>query len=421
MNPARSLKRRITRAFVLLALMLAGFFSVVSYIAVEVIEAQVVDARLEKSADSLIAHHLAKDNVDMPPGITFFANEEIPKELQKAGPGIHEVIFEGHEQQALIRVDEGNRYAVMLDMDDFEHIEHVVFSALGAGFISSLLLALVLGWTTARHIVAPVSALADAVNRNTNPADLPSLHADDEIGILARAFAKRTDDLQRYLMRERLFTGDVSHELRTPLTVMLGAAEVLIAQLADRPQQSAVAERIRRVAAETAERVSAMLLLSRSPELLDAPQIPLNPILLSEMDRCRNLLLGKPVECRLETSQEVWIQARPELVGIIVGNLLRNACLHTDEGTVLARLATDQLVIEDDGSGLPETVQSQLFERFVRGNKDSPEGTGLGLSIVKRVVEHIGWTIRYEPSESGGSRFILSFQQPSPVETATPA
>jgi signal transduction histidine kinase len=88
---------------------------------------------------------------------------------------------------------------------------------------------------------------------------------------------------------------------------------------------------------------------------------------------------------------------------------------------VLARLATDQLVIEDDGSGLPETVQSQLFERFVRGNKDSPEGTGLGLSIVKRVVEHIGWTIRYEPSESGGSRFILSFQQPSPVETATPA
>ncbi len=409
MKTAGSLKQRITRAFMLLAILLAGFFSLVSYISVEVIEARVVDARLEKIVDKLIGHHLAKEAVDMPSDISFFANEQIPKELQQATPGIHELIVGGHEVQALIRMEGGNKFAVLQDMDEFEHIELVIFSALGAGFVSSLLLAIVLGLTTARHIVTPVSALADAVGRNASPEDLPSLHANDEIGVLARAFAKRTDELQQFLMRERLFTGDVSHELRTPLTVMMGAAEVLKAQLADRPAQLAVAERVRRVAAETAGRVSAMLLLSRSPELLDAPYTMLNPLIQAESDRCQSLLLGTPVQCCVDWSEQVWVQARPELVSIIIGNLLRNACQHTEKGTVLVRLAINQLVIEDDGPGIPGPVQARLFERFAQGNKDSPDGTGLGLSIVKRVVEHIGWDIRYELPEHGGSRFLLSF------------
>ncbi|HEX2529922.1 MAG TPA: HAMP domain-containing sensor histidine kinase [Burkholderiaceae bacterium] len=409
MKVARSLRHRIARAFILLAVVLAGFFSLVSYISVEVIEAQVIDAHLEKMADKLIGHYVAKEIFELPPEVSFFANEEIPAELRMVAPGIHEMILGGHEMQALIRMEGGNRYAIVQDMDEFEHTEFIIFSALGAGFIASLLLAVVLGITTARHIVAPVSALADAVGHHARPEELPSLDADDEIGVLARAFAKRTDELEQFLMRERLFTGDVSHELRTPLTVMLGAAEVLMAQLADRPTQLAVAERVHRVATEMTERVGALLLLSRSPELLDALHIMLNPLIQSEVDRCRSLLIGKPVHCRLESVEEVWVEGRPELIGIIVGNLLRNACRHTDEGKILVRLATNQLLIEDDGHGIPESVQARLFERFVRDSEGSPEGTGLGLSIVKRLVEHIGWEIRYESPEKGGSRFIISF------------
>jgi signal transduction histidine kinase len=416
MKGTYSLKHRIARAFVLLAVLLAGFFSLVSYVSVEVIEDQMVDERLEKIADRLIERHAAEATVVMPPDVSFFVNEQIPKELQSATPGIHELDIDGQEIHALIRAEGSNRFAILLNIDEFERTEFIIFSALGAGFISSLLLAIMLGVTTARHIVAPVSALADAVNRNASPADLPSLDSNDEIGVLARAFAKHTDELQQFLLRERLFTGDVSHELRTPLTVMLGAAEVLNAQLTDRPAQLAVVERVRRVAAETAERVSAMLLLSRSPELLDAPRIMLNPLIQTEFDRCQYLVIGKPVQCRLESSGEIWMQARPELVGIVIGNLLRNACQHTESGTVLVRLETTQIVIEDVGPGIPETVQARLFERFVRGSTDSPEGTGLGLSIVKRVVEHIGWKIRYESRENHGSRFILIFPSSLPAE-----
>lgn len=405
----RSLKQRITRSFVTLAMLLSSFFSLVSYIAVEVIEAQVVDARLEKITGQLIAQHTQNKAIETPPDVTFYAGDHIPADLRKEVSGTYELMLDGREVQALIREHNGTRFAIVQDMEEFEHLEFLVFSALGAGFVASVLLAIVLGIFTARHIVAPVSALADAVERNAASDGLPSLDAHDEIGVLARAFSRRTEALEQFLIRERLFSGDVSHELRTPLTVIMGAAEVLKAQLSSQPALLVVAERVRRVAAETAERVSALLLLSRSPETLDTPVIELNPLIQSEFDRCQYLLIGKPVQFGMEWSQSVWVKARPELIGIIVGNLIRNACQHTEQGTIRVSLSQSELVVEDQGPGLPVAVRERLFERFVRGNEESAGGTGLGLSIVKRVVEHLGWHIRLESPKDGGSRFVLSF------------
>jgi len=409
MKVKRSLKHRITRAFVLLAIILASFFCLVAYIATEVIESQTIDAQLEKLGDTLIGHHLKKEPFDVPPEIGFHVNESIPDAFKNLKPGLQELAIEGRDFVALMRSEGGNRYLIMQDLADFEHLEFIIFSALGAGFVSSLLLAIALGLATARHIVAPVKALADAVDANVAQTALPSLDAADEIGTLARALARHTEELQKFLARERLFTGDVSHELRTPLTVMLGAAELLKTQLAGQPAQLATAERLRRVAAEAAERVSALLLLSRAPEQLGAPRVELNSLIRAEMDRCLPLLQGKPVEFRFDEQANVAVTARPELLGIAIGNLLRNACQHTDQGTILIQLAAGKLVIEDTGSGIPETVRARLFERFVQADSESAEGTGLGLSIVKRVVEHIGWDIRLEMPAAGGSRFVLLF------------
>lgn len=405
------MKQRITWAFALLALLLAGFFTLVSYISVEVIESQVVDERLAKLAGQLIAQHRKGLVPELPPEISFFVNREIPEPLRQAPPGVHEARLAQGEVQALI-IEEGNdRFAVIQEMDEFERTEFIIYAALAAGSVASLLLAIVLGVATARRIAAPVTQLADAVARNTPPQSLPSLAADDEIGVLARAFARRTEALQEYLVRERVFTGDVSHELRTPLTIMLGAAEVLKRQLADRPAELAGAQRIHRVAAEASARVAALLQLSRSPELLDAPRIELNRVVQSEMERCQHLLEGKPVACGLESAGPVAVAAQPELAGIVIGNLLRNACLYTEQGRVLVSLSPDKLVIEDSGPGIPEMVRSQLFERFVQGDAGTVAGTGLGLSIVKRVADHLGWKISLEPGRQGGSRFTLSFPE----------
>jgi signal transduction histidine kinase len=404
-----SLHSRIALSYVLLALVLASFFSAVAYNAVEVAEEHLIADRLKTMAGHLISRHLQGRSVDTPPGTTFYTGAHIPAQLQSLHDGIHEVYFGVNELHAIVITKEAQRFALVDDQQGFERAEQMIFAAIAAGFVGSLALALFLGLSIAGRVILPVTALATAINDNVSRTALPSLDAEDEMGILARAFAVRTDQLQQFLDRERLFTGDVSHELRTPLTVILGAAEVLAAQLQDRPDLLAAAERIRRAAADTAERTGALLMLSRAPETLDAPKTELRALVEREVVRCEPLLCGKAIERRLNAPEEVWVHARPELVGIALGNLLANAYQYTDEGYVNIELASGRLVIEDSGNGVPDSVRARLFERFVRGSSDRQSGTGLGLAIVKRVADHLNWEITLEPRPTGGSRFVLSF------------
>lgn len=404
-----SLHSRIALSYVLLALVLASFFSAVAYTAVEVAEEYLIGHRLESMAGHLIARHLEGHPIDTPPGTSFYTEAGMPAHLRSLKDGIHEVFFGPDELHAIVVTKGAQRFAVVDSQQAFESAEQTIFAVIAAGFVGSLVLAVFLGHSIARRVILPVTALATAINENVSRSALPSLDAEDEMGILARAFAARTEQLQLFLDRERLFTGDVSHELRTPLTVILGAAEVLTAQLRDRPDLLPATERIRRAAADTAERTSALLMLSRAPETLDAPRTELRSLVEREMARCQPLLLGKAIECRFEAPDQVWVHARPELVGIALGNLLANAYQYTDAGSVFIELATGRLVIEDSGSGVPDSVRARLFERFVRGSNDQQSGTGLGLAIVKRVIDHLNWQIQLETRPSGGSRFLLLF------------
>jgi signal transduction histidine kinase len=402
------LRKRIAAAFLLLALVLCTFFSLTGRFAVQIAEKQLVYDRLEKAAVLLIdqyqRHALPARQED-----NFYVNDDIPERFRHLRPGVHEVRFGENEVTVYIRKIGGDTFAVAADTSDYAVTEKLIYIALGVGFIASLLLAALLGTIAAHWIVAPITALAAAVDGDTPPAAMPGTEIRNEIGMLARAFEERTAQLQRFLADEKLFTGDVSHEMRTPLTIILGASELLKVQLPDRSEQQAVAERIRRVAAEASERVGALLLLSQSPEALRRAQLSLTHLVHREIDRCRYLLGSKPVTIRFDCREEVWIEGRAELAGIAIGNLLRNACQYTERGMVTIHLSPQSLVIEDNGPGLPDNVQQRLFDRFVRGTAHAHVGSGLGLAIVKRVCDHLGWHIAHDNMPAGGSRFTLRF------------
>lgn len=404
-----SLRRRITAAYALLAFVLCAVFAGVAFFTIEALENDVVDIRLSAELDRLIARKRQGLLTDLPVGTELLQGDAISAEIRNLSTGLHDVTVGERELRVLVQAEGGENLVLAEDQSKFVQIEREAFVALAAAFLGCMALAVVLGRVTASRVIAPLTALADAVERAENREDLPSRESTDEIGVLARAFAARTADLRRFLMRERLFTGDVSHELRTPLTVILGAAELLVANLDDRPQLMSAAERIRRTTLETAERVAALLLLSRSPEEVDAPRVGLRPLIEHELELCKPLLSGKQVDVRLEAPDEVWAFARPELVAMAIGNLVRNACQFTERGEVFVRLATGLAVVEDTGVGVPESIRARLFERFVRGSDENVIGSGLGLAIVKRVTDHLGWSIRLEDRPGGGSRFVLTF------------
>ena len=404
-----SLRGRIVAAYALLAVAVCGLFAMVVFFTVNEIEKHLVEKRLTSIAEWQLARRRQGVAPELPPGVSFFAGPTIPAAMLDLTPGFSDLSNDKRALHVLSGTSNGERFVAVDEIGEFKKIEHDILFALGLGILASAVLAVLLGRLTAGRVISPVTALAEAVEQDALDGHAPSLMLNDEIGVLARTFAARTAQLRQFLVRERLFTGDVSHELRTPLTVILGAAEVLAARVGDRPELVAAVERIQRTAVDTADRVGALLLLSRSPEALDAPRLALLPLVEREMDRCRPLIAHKPVDLVWRERADVSVFARSELAGMAIGNLLRNACYYTEQGEIAVLLNSGSLVIEDTGPGLPSAVRAQLFERFVRGDNDEEGGAGLGLAIVKRISEHLGWDIRLEDRDGGGSRFVLTF------------
>ena len=116
--------------------------------------------------------------------------------------------------------------------------------------------------------------------------------------------------------------------------MILGAAEVLGSRLRDRPELLPMIERIQRNAADTAQQVGALLQLASAPQQSAFTRVEMRPLVANELERCQPLVHGKPLQLRLRVVEEISVQAIPELVAIAVGNLLRNACQHTEQGSI---------------------------------------------------------------------------------------
>jgi two-component system OmpR family sensor kinase len=113
----------------------------------------------------------------------------------------------------------------------------------------------------------------------------------------------------------------------------------------------------------------------------------------------------------------------------VVGNLVRNALVHTPAGThveVTVRREGEELVlaVRDHGAGLPEDEGNLLFERFwraERGRERGRAGAGLGLAIVAGIVVAHGGTTDAGNAPGGGACFVVRLPARSTGTPAEPA
>lgn len=408
MKRSDSLQHRIAIAYLLFALGSCAFFAVLATVAVEGIETRLVDERLMNVAAWASPRHAGNLPIEMPTGLSFHHGDSIPRSLRGLSPGVHEVVVDGVMLNVLSGNDATGNYVVIDHDSDYDKIEFVVYSMIGAGLLGFLVLSLFLGRHVAKRFVNPITTLATAV-RDKTPSELPLLDNDDELGMLARAFAGRTAELKQYLERERFFTGDVSHELRTPLTVILGAAELLVAHTAGQPALHAPSERILRAASEASDCVTVLLLLARTPDLIEAPETAIGPLILAELEHCQPLVRNKPVVLEYMADANVSVAARRELLAAAIGNLIRNACQYTLEGVVRVRLSRNSVAVEDTGPGVPAAVRAHLLKQPVAASDNGSAGSGLGLVLVARICEHLGATLHLAERAGGGSVFTIAF------------
>jgi two-component system OmpR family sensor kinase len=226
------------------------------------------------------------------------------------------------------------------------------------------------------------------------------------------AFAERTSSEQRL----RRFVADASHELRTPLTSIRGYAELLRGGAARSPQDSALARRrIEEEAVRMSVLVDDMLLLARLDQGRPLEREPVDLLLIAQdaLADARAVAPGRRLD--LSAPRTVSVTGDEMRLRQVVGNLVRNALVHTPAGTpVEIDLTTPGgvaiLTVADHGRGLPASTADRIFEPFFRsdpGRSRDRGGSGLGLSIVAAVVAAHQGAVRVSETPGGGATFSV--------------
>lgn len=229
---------------------------------------------------------------------------------------------------------------------------------------------------------------------------------------LERAFAERK------LSEERLrqFLADASHELRTPLASIRGYAELFRMGVTEQAVGTDTA--MRRIEEESKRMgllVEDMLTLAH---LGEEPELRKASVDLAQLarDAAADACAIQPARTiGVQAPRQTFVEGDPHQLRQVLGNLLRNALLHTPVSAAIEILVVDQhdrvkVIVRDHGPGLPPGSQEHLFERFWRskiGRERGRGGAGLGLAIAQGIVEAHHGTISAKNAEGGGAEFIV--------------
>ncbi len=216
------------------------------------------------------------------------------------------------------------------------------------------------------------------------------------------------------------FVSMVSHELRTPLTSIAGSLRLIAAQ---NKVPDATLHLID-IASRNSDRLVRLI-----NDLLDVQKIEAGKLKLEIETRSLTTLLEDTIEanqsygeargivlCLRPGAPGVQVSVDPDRFMQIMANLISNAIKFSPEqGTVEVTAierwdGTVRVAVTDHGSGIPESFQNRLFDRFVQADSSTTrkqEGTGLGLSITKSLVELHGGRLNFETEAGVGTTFYF--------------
>ncbi len=234
---------------------------------------------------------------------------------------------------------------------------------------------------------------------------------------------KAEEEILRSLQKEKelnelksRFVSMASHEFRTPLSTILSSIS-LIGKYPDdaRQKREKHIDRIKSAISNMTNILNDFLSIGKLEEgKIDyQPQkVSLGNLLSHVSDEMEGTLKsGQFIEIN---GPDLTVKTDPKLVKNIFLNLLSNASKYSHEDqkiTINVKSKDGQVAVEviDEGLGIPEDEQSNIFTRFYRaGNATNIQGTGLGLNIVQKYVELLGGTIGFESRLNEGTKFKLT-------------
>jgi signal transduction histidine kinase len=218
------------------------------------------------------------------------------------------------------------------------------------------------------------------------------------------------------------FLATVSHELRTPLTSVMGFADELV----DTGDRLSAAERhgmLRHIADESHAMEGIVQDLLAASRIEQGSSVPVASERISDLAaEVEALAVGRHTARTTSGPEPIAVMADPARVRQIIRNLLENAVRHGAapiEVTVSRRDAAVDLTVLDGGPGVPESIQTSLFDRYRSASREAsqPASTGIGLWVSRELARVMGGDLTWVPSPRGAC-FVLTLPAAAAIDPA---
>jgi signal transduction histidine kinase len=227
--------------------------------------------------------------------------------------------------------------------------------------------------------------------------------------------------------KERLLAS-VSHEIRTPLTAIVGLSEEIISSRTSLGDEEL--DELNGIIAiqsrELAELVEDLLVASRA----DGGTLSIRPDIVDLRDQAEKVLQGvqesHPTDKKIVLrGEDVVAWADPLRVRQVIRNLLTNAIKYGGEQIVLGVSENEgraQVMVADDGVGVPVLESDLIFERYYRSAQSptQPGSVGIGLAVSRQLADMMDGTLEYIDGENQ-HRFVLSLPGAEPADAGSAA
>lgn len=293
------------------------------------------------------------------------------------------------------------------------------------GLPAVLAVAILAGLFFASRALRPVQEMIQFTNR-LRAEDLheriPLPNSRDEIRKLAETLNEMLERIEKAFSSQERFVADASHQLLTPLTILKGEIETNARATGDETQQKVYKSLLQEVD-KLSRIVKDMLLLARidaGESALQFSEIYLDEILIDVIARLQRLAKTKNIQISfdlLNQEQRAPISGDADLLTNLIMNLIENSIKYSPEGQpILVKLdwekTANKLTVEDFGQGIPESLKSQVFNRFSRADTSSKtKGFGLGLAIAQKIALLHKSEIHFIDKSTPGTLVELKFHR----------
>ncbi|EGI56620.1 HAMP domain protein [Sphingomonas sp. S17] len=267
------------------------------------------------------------------------------------------------------------------------------FALLGIGLLLMAAFQTFYGLRPLRRVREEIAAMrAGKANRVSDAMPNEVAPMVEELNALIEHNERQAEEARRH-------AGNLAHALKTPLTVIMNAATARADDLAD-----TVIREARTMRRQVDHHLARARAVGRRGSAHSRAEVWPS---LESVERAVGRLY-RHVRIDVDGPKDLVVHVERQDLDEMLGNLVENAAKYGGGSvfvTVAAQAGFVEILVEDDGTGIPENERVRIFDRGVRLDTGKP-GTGLGLAIVRDVAEIYGGTVSLEESEDLGGLLV---------------